>query len=302
MSHDNATRVSSLAYRRSPAYTARMLEIGYTSELLVKEINREHITLDGQQLGPVLMDSSEAPYAQTGELLTVFLFNDSRGNPMASLKKPLVQRGQCASLKVVDITNAGAFLDWGLSKNLLLPFAEQRRPLEIGRYESVWVYQDNSGRLAASSRLDHHLPETTDDFKPWQAVSLLIYQRTDLGLKAVVDNRAIGLLYKDEIFQSIRVGEIHDGYVKRVRHDGRIDLTLQPRAKELKPELSARIMAYLEVNNGICKLSDKSSPDAIQAVFQVSKKNFKKAISGLYRERKIVIYADYIALNKTPSN
>lgn len=274
-----------------------MLEIGYTSELLVKEVNREHITLDGQQLGPVLMDASEAPYAQIGEQLVVFLFNNGRGDPIATLQMPLVQRGQCASLKVVDITNAGAFLDWGISKNLLLPFAEQRRPLEIGRHESVLVYQDNSGRLAASSRLDHHLPEIADDFKPWQAVSLLIFQRTDLGLKAVVDNRAIGLLYKDEIFQSIRVGEHHSGYVKRLRHDGRIDLTLQPRSKEIKPELSARIVSYLEENDGICHLSDKSSPEAIQAIFQVSKKNFKKAISGLYRERKIVIHPEYIALN-----
>jgi len=256
-----------------------MLEIGYTSELLVKEVNREHITLDGQQLGPVLMDASEAPYAQIGEQLTVFLFNNGRGDPIATLQMPLVQRGQCASLKVVDITNAGAFLDWGISKNLLLPFAEQRRPLEIGRHESVLVYQDNSGRLAASSRLDHHLPEIADDFKPWQAVSLLIFQRTDLGLKAVVDNRA------------------HSGYVKRLRHDGRIDLTLQPRSKEIKPELSARIVSYLEENDGICHLSDKSSPEAIQAIFQVSKKNFKKAISGLYRERKIVIHPEYIALN-----
>lgn len=279
-----------------------MLDIGYSSELLVKEVDRERIVLDGQHLGPVTMEASEAPQAEAGDTLSVFLLSDGRGAPVATIGKPLVQRGQCASLKVVDITNAGAFLDWGISKNLLLPFAEQRRPLEIGRFESVLVYLDNSGRLAASSRLDHHLPETVDDLKPWQAVSLLIFQRTDLGLKAVVDNRAIGLLYKDEIFQSIRVGENHSGFVKRLRHDGRIDLTLQPRAKEIKPELSARILTFLENNNGICHLSDKSSPEAIQAVFQVSKKNFKKAISGLYRERKIVIYADHIALTSSLSD
>jgi len=197
---------------------------------------------------------------------------------------------------VVDITNAGAFLDWGLEKNLLLPFAEQRRPLEIGRHESILVYLDNSGRLAASSRLDHHLPETASDFKPWQAVSLLIYQRTDLGMKAVVDNRAIGLIYKDEIFKSVRVGEKHSGFVKRLRYDKRIDLALQPPSQKVKPELSHRIMEYLNENDGTCSLSDKSSPDAIQAQFQVSKKNFKKAISQLYKERKILIHADHIEL------
>lgn len=273
-----------------------MSKIGHTAELTILEANRESTTLDGGDLGPVKLDLNETSTAEAGEKLHVFLYTDAQGKPVATTKVPLVQRGQCASLKVVDITNAGAFMDWGLSKNLLLPFAEQRRPLEIGRHESVLVYLDNSGRLAATSRLDHHMPETADDFKPWQAVSLLIFQRTDLGLKAVIDNRALGLLYKDEIFQAIRVGDRHEGFVKRVRHDGRIDLTLQPRSKELNPELSARIVAFLENNDGVCELSDKSSPEAIQAIFHVSKKNFKKALSSLYRDRKILIFPDRIEL------
>jgi predicted RNA-binding protein (virulence factor B family) len=273
-----------------------MSKIGHTVELTILEANRESTTLDGGDLGPVKLDLNETSTAEAGEKLNVFLFTDAQGKPVATTKVPFVQRGQCASLKVVDITNAGAFMDWGLSKNLLLPFAEQRRPLEIGRHESVLVYVDNSGRLAATSRLDHHMPETADDFKPWQAVSLLIFQRTDLGLKAVIDNRALGLLYKDEIFQAIRVGDRHEGFVKRVRHDGRIDLTLQPRSKELNPELSARILSFLEENAGVCELNDKSSPEAIQAIFQVSKKNFKKALSSLYRERKILIFPDRIEL------
>lgn len=273
-----------------------MSKIGHTAELTVLEANRESTLLDGENLGPVKLDLNETSTAKVGEKLAVFLFTDAKGKPVATTTPPLVHRDQCASLKVVDITNAGAFLDWGLSKNLLLPFAEQRRPLEIGRYESVLVYLDNSGRLAATSRLDHHLPETASDFTPWQAVSLLIFQRTDLGLKAVVDNRALGLLYKDEIFQTIRVGEKHTGFIKRLRHDGRIDLTLQPRSKALNPELSARILDYLLDHDGVCKLSDKSTPEAIQATFQVSKKNFKKALSSLYRDRKILIFPDRITL------
>ena len=273
-----------------------MSKIGHTAELTILEANRESTILDGGILGPIKLDLNETSTAEAGEKLRVFLFTDAQGKPVATTAVPHVQRGQCASLKVVDITNAGAFLDWGLPKNLLLPFAEQRRPLEIGRHESVLVYVDNSGRLAASSRLDHHMPETCEDFKPWQTVSLLIFQRTDLGLKAVIDNRALGLLYKDEIFQAIRVGDRHEGFVKRIRHDGRIDLTLQPRSKELNPELSARIVVFLENNEGICQLSDKSSPEAIQAIFQVSKKNFKKALSSLYRDRKILIFPDRIEL------
>ncbi|MFK7855332.1 MAG: S1 RNA-binding domain-containing protein [Granulosicoccus sp.] len=285
-----------LANIAAQAYTACIMQIGYSYDLQVTDLNRESIILDAGPLGPVAVPIAEARAANLGDRLTVFIHSDVDGKAVATARVPLVVRDQCASLKVVDITNAGAFLDWGLEKNLLLPFAEQRRPVDIGRYESVLVYMDNSGRLAASSRLDHHLPETADDFRPWQPVNLLIYQRTELGLKAVVDNRALGLLYKDEIFQSLRVGETHKGFIKRLRHDGRIDLAMQPPSKQLQPELTDKIMSYLLQNDGVCELSDKSSPDAIQAVFKVSKKNFKKALSTLYRERKIVIESDKIKL------
>ena len=272
------------------------MQIGHTYTLPVLERRQDALILDGGELGPVPLPAKEAGTADVGDKLDAFLYTDTQGKPLATTRQPVAECGQCASLKVMDITNAGAFLDWGLEKNLLLPFAEQRRPLEVGRHESILVYLDNSGRLAASSRIDHHLPETASDFRPWQAVSLLIYQRTDLGLKAVVDNRAIGLLYKDEIFKPVRVGESCTGFIKRQRHDGRIDLALQPLSKQLQPSLTEDIMAYLNTHGGVCQLSDKSSPDAVQAIFQVSKKNFKKALSTLYRERRIVIHADRITL------
>ncbi|ASJ75395.1 S1 RNA-binding domain-containing protein [Granulosicoccus antarcticus] len=272
------------------------MDIGLTQELVVLERNRNSLLLDDGAGGVVPLPTNEAELAEPGELLRVFIFVDAQGKPLATTKQPLVERNQCASLKVVDITNAGAFLDWGLAKNLLLPFAEQRRPLEVGRHESVLVYLDKSGRLAASSRLDHHMPETGEDFQPWQSVSLLIFQRTDLGLKAVIDNRVLGLLYKDEIFQDVRVGDTHQGYIKRVRPDGRIDLTLQPQKKMLQPNLADAIIENLQANNGVCFLSDKSSPEAIQSVFQVSKKNFKQTLSTLYRERRITIHPDRIEL------
>lgn len=272
------------------------MEIGYTYHLPVLERHQNTLTLDGAELGRLPLPAKEAGNAQIGDTIEAFIYSDSTGNPLATTRKPQAMRGQCASLKVMDITNAGAFLDWGLEKNLLLPFAEQRRPLEAGRHETVLVYLDNSGRLAASSRLDHHLPETDTEYRPWQPVSLLIYQRTDLGLKAVVDNRVLGLLYKDEIFEAVRVGETRSGFIKRLRHDGRIDLSLQPPSKQLQPSLTEEIIAYLQQHEGVCALSDKSSPEAIQATFKVSKKNFKKAISTLYRERRIVIEAERITL------
>ena len=265
-------------------------------QLSVSSRQQTTLYLDGKNLGPIPLPLKEAGNCQEGDSLAVFLYTDSNGEPLATTREPFVQKGQCASLKVTDITNAGAFLDWGLEKNLLLPFAEQRRPLESGRHECVLVYMDNSGRLAASSRLDHHLPETANDYRPWQSASLLLYQRTDLGIKAVVDNRAIGLLYKDEIFKSVRLGETHTGFIKRLRQDGRIDLALQPPGKQMQPDLTEEIMAYLNDNNGVCMLSDKSSPEAIQAIFQVSKKNYKKAISTLYKQRRILITPDRITL------
>lgn len=278
------------------------MKIGHTQTLSITERNREFLLLDGKDLGVIKLPTQEAEKAEPGDKLDVFLFTDASGQPVATCKRPYVERDECASLKVVDVSNAGAFLDWGLDKNLLLPFAEQRRPLDIGRHETVLVYLDNSGRLAASSRLDHHLPETDDEFRPWQPVSMLIYQRTDLGYKAVVDNRVLGLLYKDEIFQPIRPGEKHDGFIKRLRHDGRVDLALQPPSSQLQPDLSQTILAYLGAHDGVCELSDKSSPEAIQSIFKVSKKNFKKALSTLYRERKIVIDAERICLPATDDN
>ena len=272
------------------------MQIGHTYKLQVTARQQETLLLDGGDLGQLPLALKESSASQPGDMLDVFLFTDTQGRPLATTAVPFAQCGQCATLKVMDITNAGAFLDWGLAKNLLLPFAEQRRPVEVGRHESVLVYKDNSGRLAASSRLDHHIPETATDFKPWQAVSMLVYQRTDLGLKAVVDNRALGLLYKDEIFKQVRVGETHSGFIKRLRHDGRIDLALQPQSKQLQPDLTEYIMQYLNDNDGVCSLSDKSSPEAIQSMFQVSKKNFKKALSTLYKQRRIVIEADQITL------
>lgn len=277
------------------------MQIGYTYTMPVLERHQNTLTLDGGELGMLPLPAKEGGTAQVGDTLKAFIFTDSTGRPLATTRLPMAERDQCASLKVMDITNAGAFLDWGLEKNLLLPFAEQRRPVEVGRYESVLVYLDNSSRLAATSRLDHHLPEIATDYRPWQPVTLHIYQRTDLGLKAVVDNKALGLLYKDEIFKQVRVGETHNGFIKRLRHDGRIDLALQPPSDQLQPDLTEQIIAHLIDNDGVCNLSDKSSPEAIQATFQVSKKNFKKALSTLYRERRIVIESDRITLPEEQS-
>ena len=238
----------------------------------------------------------EAERCAVGDVLRVFVYADRDGQPVATTRQPRVRLDACACLKVTAVEAAGAFLDWGLDKDLLLPFAEQRRPVAVGQRESVLVYLDNSGRLAATSRLDHHLTETPDGFKPWQPVSLLVFQRTDLGFKAVIDDRATGLLYKDDVFQALKTGQRVDGYIRRIRTDGRIDLTLQPRSDDLQEELCRAIVERLEADGGSNQLIDKSLPEVIHGAFGVSKKNYKRALGTLYRRRIVRIDPDRITL------
>ena len=274
--------------------------IGHSVKLHVSSIDFDSVWLQRESGSDIPLPVAEAPNAVVGEDIAVFVYTNASGEPVATTASPKACIGECATLKVKSVTSAGAFLDWGIGKDLLLPYNEQRRPVEEGASESVLVYLDNSGRLAATSRLDHHLGNTDKGFKAWQAVDLLVFQRTDLGFKAVVDNRAVGLLYKDEIFQSLKTGQRVTGYVKRLREDSRLDLALQPPAKVLKTTLSGQVMEYLNQHDGVSTLTDRSPPEAIYAEFGVSKKNYKRALSALYKQRKIIIHDDRVELaNKT---
>ncbi len=275
--------------------------IGYTHQLNVVRSDTDTIWLDGGSHGEIALATAgmhkTALQAVTHmNPVQVFIHTNKHGQALVTTQLPKVQLGECASLRVIKTSQSGAFLDWGIEKDLLLPFAEQRRPVAEGDQECVLVYLDNTGRLAASSRLDHHLEDTLDIVTAWQPVSLLVYQRTDLGFKAVVDNKAIGLLYKDEIFQTVHVGDQLDGFVKRKRQDGRLDLALQPPGSRQHAALTERIMQHLISQGGSSNLTDKSPPETIYATFQVSKKNFKKAIGTLYRQRRIRLEADKILL------
>jgi len=168
----------------------------------------------------------------------------------------------------------------------------------IATIDKPLVDLDNSGRLAASSRIDHHLSDEPEGFSGWQTVSLLIFQRTDLGFKAVVDDRAVGLLYRNEIFQPLRVGDKLEGFVKQVRNDGRLDLALQKPSRLRPDELPERIIEWLKQHDGVSTLTDRSDPQQIMATYKVSKKNYKKALSTLYRERRIIIEPTRIVLKE----
>ena len=199
--------------------------------------------------------------------------------------------GQVAWLKVVDVNHLGAFVDWGYSKDLFIPFAEQQHPLRPGSFTLVKIYLDNQGRPAGSTRIDHWIEDTATGLSIGQEVTLLIAEQTDLGFKAIIDHQFWGLLYSNELYRRVRKGQIVTGYIQRIRDDGKIDLTLnQPGCSESKIEALAReIEENLHANSGFLALNDKSPPPEIYAAFGVSKKVFKQAVGALYKAQKITI-------------
>ncbi len=206
--------------------------------------------------------------------------------------------GQVAWLKVVEVNHLGAFVDWGLSKDLFIPFAEQHHPLKPGNHTIVKVYLDNQGRPAGSTRIDHWIEDTATGLKVGEKVSLLVAEQTELGFKAIINHQYWGLLYSNELYRRIRRGQALDGYIQRIRDDGKIDLSLnQPGFNDSKIDgVAQKIVSQLNENSGFLALTDKSPPPAIYAAFGVSKKVFKQAIGSLYKARKITIEAEGIRL------
>ena len=275
-----------------------MVEIGKINNLQVVK-NLDHgIYLDGGDLGEILMPSRYVPEdCQVGDTLEVFIYLDSADLLLATTETPYVMVDECAYLKVVDVNQAGAFMDWGLPKDLLVPYGEQISPLNIGQSYTVLAYLDeNTNRIAATQKLDSHLSEEAQYFKPGQAVDILIFGKTELGYKAVINNTHIGLIYKNEVFQTLTHGEKLKGFIKTIREDRKIDLCLQLPGKDARDDLKTRILNHLKKNDGESTLTDKSSPDDIYQCFAVSKKNYKKAIGTLYKKRLIRIEEDKITL------
>jgi predicted RNA-binding protein (virulence factor B family) len=211
--------------------------------------------------------------------------------------------GGCALLNCVSVSRVGAFLDWGLSRDLMVPFAEQATRMTAGRQYVVCAYIDSSGRIAASSKLHHLLPETTgpyntQKFEPGQAVNLLICGRSDLGFKAVINGSHLGLVFRDEAFKKLKYGQHIPGFIKAIRPDGKIDLSLQLHGQAVRDETAQRILLHLQQKGGSSTLTDRSPPDEIHRVFGVSKRNYKQSLGKLYKERVIDISPERITLLK----
>jgi hypothetical protein len=275
-----------------------MIRIGQTYELVVVKAVDFGFYLDAEDLGEVLLPIKYAPAATSvGEDIEVFLYLDSDGRPVATTQTPKACVGEFAYLEVVETTSVGAFLDWGLDKDLLVPFGEQHRPMEAGKSYLVYVHVSKAdGRIIASSKIDKFLDdERPHSFKPWQKVKLIIGNSTDLGYKAIVNDSHWGVLYKDEVFQRLSFGQTIQGFIKRVRDDGKLDLSLQG-GQVTRDEYSQKILDYLKKQNGFAPVHDKSDPAVISRLFGMSKGAFKKAIGGLYKQRIISIEEDGIRL------
>ena len=275
-----------------------MALVGRYNSLQVVKHTDFGLYLDGGADGEILLPNRYIPKdipSEDEDWLNVFVYLDSEDKLLATTEKPKVQVNEFASLKVVEINSIGVFLDWGLPKDLLLPYSEEKRQMRQGEYCVVHVYLDKrTRRITATARLDRYLDKLPADYQVGQEVDLLVVEETDMGFKAIINNRHWGLIHKNEVFKFLRAGKQEKGYIKELRSDGKIALSLQPIGAQLASSLNAKILDKLRANQGSLPISDKSDPQLISDMFGVSKGNFKKAIGALYKEGKIVIHADRI--------
>lgn len=274
-----------------------MIELGKTYPLEVVKKTEFGFYLDAENLGEILLPTKNSPSGlEVGEMIDAFLYLDSEDRPVATTQVPKAEVGQFAYLRVKDNTPIGAFLDWGLDKDVLVPFAQQHRPMIVGNSYLVYLYLDNQGRIAATSKIDKLVRDDDQhDFFVEQPVDLIIGNSTELGFKAIVNQSHWGLLYKDEVDQRLSFGQSIRGYIKHIRPDGKIDLSLTSRSEQ-RDSHSEAIQQYLHEHNGFAPVHDKSSPDLIMKLFGMSKGQFKKTIGGLYKKRIITIDDDGIRL------
>lgn len=277
-----------------------MALVGRYNSLQVVKHTDFGLYLDGGADGEILLPNRYIPKdipSEDEDWLNVFVYLDSEDKLLATTEKPKVQVGEFASLKVVEVNSIGVFLDWGLPKDLLLPYSEEKRQLKAGEYCVVHVYLDKrTRRITATARLDRYLDKLPAKYEVGQQVDLLVAEETDMGFKAIINNSHWGLIHKNEVFKFLRSGKQEKGFIKELRSDGKIALSLQPIGAQLASSLNAQILDKLRANQGTLAVSDKSDPQVISDLFGVSKGNFKKAIGALYKEGQIVIHSDRIEL------
>lgn len=279
---------------------SKMIRLGKRNRLQVLREVDFGLYLDAGEIGDVLMPSRYVPEsAKEGDVLDVFLYLDGEERLVATTEQPLVEVGQFACLEVSWVNEYGAFLNWGLMKDLFCPFREQKQKMKQGRKYLIYCYIDPiTYRIVASAKVEKFLSKERPDYASGDEVEALVMQPTEIGVKAIVDGKYSGLLFRNEIFQPLHIGDRVTAYVKQVRDDGKIDLKLQRHFGKLRiTDFSAQLLDYLRRHpEGYCPLGDKSDADDIYSTFGVSKKTFKRGVGDLYKQRLITIDDDGLRL------
>ena len=277
-----------------------MLFIGKYNNLTIERETSVGLFLSDVEGDEVLLPNQYVTgEMQVGDTIRVFVYLDSEDRPVATTQTPKIIRNEFAYLEVKDVSEYGTFLDWGLIKDLFVPFREQTKPMQVGEWYVVFLYLDQkSSRLLASSKIDKFLENHRLTVNEGDEVDLLIFQQTDLGYNAVVNQFHKGLIYKNEVFRELNVGDSLKGFVKKIRDENRLDITLQKPAQEQIEPAAQDILNQLQKASGFLNLSDSSSPEDIYKRLQVSKKVFKKAIGALYKQGLIRITDDGIYLSE----
>lgn len=268
-----------------------MLFIGKYNYLTIQRLTSVGMFLSDVEGEEVLLPNQYlTEEMKIDDTIKVFVYLDSEDRPVATTETPKIIRNEFAFLEVTDITEYGAFMDWGLIKDLFVPFREQSTPMQVGEWHVVFLYLDQkTGRLLASTKVDRYLENERLLVKEGDEVDLLIYRKTDLGYNAIVNQYHNGLVYANEVFRELKVGDSLKGYVKKIRDENKLDISLQKTGFEIVEPIGQQILDEIKKNSGFLDLSDNSSPEEINKRLQISKKVFKKAIGGLYKQGLIKI-------------
>jgi predicted RNA-binding protein (virulence factor B family) len=275
-----------------------MLHLGIKNTLRILRGTGVGMFLGDEEGNDVLLPKKYVPEnAIVGDDIEVFIYRDSEDRIIATNLEPKIQLNQFACLQVKSVMAIGAFLDWGLEKDLFVPFREQNKKMEEGRWYAVFLYLDEeTDRLVASCKVNRYFEKENLDLQIGQEVDLLIFEETDLGLNAVINNKYKGLIYENEIFQRIKIGTRTKGFIKNLREDNRVDLSLQKQGYANVEPNAERILEKLKANNGFLDVTDKSDSNYVMYQLEMSKKTFKKAVGALYRQKIIRIEDDGLYL------
>lgn len=275
-----------------------MPQIGQRNRLEIIRESPHGVYLDGEDLGEILLPAFQRPeWAEIGDVLDIFLYRDSEDRLIATTRTPKAMAGEFACLEVTDVNpKVGAFLDWGLEKDILLPFREQKKRVQVGSKAIVYLKLDpESDRLIATARFHRYLDQSEHHYRKGDPVSLLVIEETPIGFRAILENAHTGLLYKSELSGPLEHGQSFPGFIKKLREDGKIDLQRDASGYRRTLPLAEDIYVRLLEAGGYLPFNDKSTPESIRETFSASKKAFKQALGMLYRQRRIEFKGDGIA-------